>query len=226
MGGVLERSWEAFFFWNFNVFGEACDALARPRRSFVFCCFFVCFYRFFRFRTLPRRFYVGACLGTRLGIGRFLGGQDAPKMAQDGAKTAQDGAKIAQDGAKTCKDRPKTPHDDAKTGQYGAKTGQDGAKTCQNGAKSAQNGAMTCQDGAKTCQDGAQTGHDGAKMGNMAERAQLASAASDASGALQMFLLFKICVAFSMCPSEKKHISRDLFRRSKLFPRVHPGVSA
>ena len=31
-------------------------------------------------------------------VGRFLGGQDAPKTAQDGAKTAQDGAKMAQDG--------------------------------------------------------------------------------------------------------------------------------
>ena len=41
-------------------------------------------------------------------LGRFLGGQDAPKMAQDGAKTAQDGAKMAQDGAKMAQDGAKT----------------------------------------------------------------------------------------------------------------------
>ena len=34
-------------------------------------------------------------------IGRLLGRQDAPKMAQDGAKMAQDGAKISQGDAKT-----------------------------------------------------------------------------------------------------------------------------
>ena len=37
-------------------------------------------------------------------LGRLLGGQDAPKMAQDGAKTAQDGAKMARDGAKMAQD--------------------------------------------------------------------------------------------------------------------------
>ena len=34
-------------------------------------------------------------------LGRLLGGQDAPKMAQDGAKIAQDGARTCQDVAKT-----------------------------------------------------------------------------------------------------------------------------
>ena len=133
-------------------------------------------------------------------LGRLLGGQDAPKMAQDGAKTASDGAKMAQDGAKMAQDG-------AKTAQYGAKAGQDGAKTRQDGAKSAQDGAKTCQDGAKTCQDGAKTGLDGAKMGNMAERAQLASAASDASGALQMMLAFKVYFEVSKCSSGKNRFA-------------------
>ena len=48
---------------------------------------------------------------------------------------------------------------------------------CPN--KEAQDGAKIAQDGTKTCQDGAKTGLDGAKMGNMAERAQLASERSE-----------------------------------------------
>ena len=35
-------------------------------------------------------------------LGRLLGGQDAPKMAQDGQKWRQDSAKIGEDGARTC----------------------------------------------------------------------------------------------------------------------------
>jgi len=50
-------------------------------------------------------------------------------------------------------------------------------------------------------QDAPKTAHDGAKMGNTAERAQLASAASDASGALQMFLPFKVYFEVSKCSS-------------------------
>ena len=45
-------------------------------------------------------------------LGRFLGGQDAPKTAQDGAKTGQGGAKtpenrakMLQDGAETVQER-------------------------------------------------------------------------------------------------------------------------
>ena len=53
------------------------------------------------------------------------------------------------------------------------------ARMAPRRAKIAQDGAKTCQDGAKTCQDGAKTGLDGAKMGNMAERAQLASERSE-----------------------------------------------
>ena len=59
------------------------------------------------------------------------------------------------------------------------KIAQDDAKMCQYGAKAGQDGAKTCQDGAKIAQDGAKTGLDGAKMGNMAERAQLASELSE-----------------------------------------------
>ena len=68
-------------------------------------------------------------------LGRFLGGQDAPKTSQDGAKMGQDGAKTGQDGAKTAKNVPKTPQDGAKTAQDGAKTAQDGAMTPLVGAK-------------------------------------------------------------------------------------------
>ena len=61
-------------------------------------------------------------------LGRFFGGQDAPKTAQDGGKMAHDGAKTAQDGAKIGRVGTKTRQDDAKTLQESATTGQVDAK--------------------------------------------------------------------------------------------------
>ena len=151
------------------------------------------FYKVFHSRRPPK---IGSMLDLVLGgvlevswsdLGRVLGGQDAPKMAQDGAKTVQDGAKMAQDGAKTAQDGAKMAHDGAKIAQDGAKMVQDGAETCKGGAKTdqdaaetgqdgakrpslaktAQDGAKTWQDCAKTSQDDAKKGHDGAKTVNM-----------------------------------------------------------
>ena len=101
------------------------------------------FYKVFRSWRPPK---IGSMLDLVLGglleaswsdLGRFFGGQEAPKTAQDGAKTAQDGAKTAQEAAKTAQRGAKTPQNGAKTLQAGAETVQERqiTKTLKNQRK-------------------------------------------------------------------------------------------